>query len=96
MSKHLDSRGRLSQITGEVAKDSAEMLDGLGFRSLSDFLAAASWAYRRGLFQGTFYPSGLPVTSNISEANLKPALAPKIENTPIFTEDGFDFDDEDD
>lgn len=94
MSKHLDSRGRLSQITGEVAHDSAEMLDGLGFRSLSDFLAAASWAYRRGLFQGTFYPIANRSISNITETSPEPKPSPEVEYTPMFTENGF-IDDED-
>ena len=109
-SKHLDSRGRLPQITGEVARDSAEMLDGLGFRSLSDFLTAASWAYRRGLFQGTFYPiavasevsekSHLLATqsNNVQQASTEAGLSPrpKDEYSPMLIEDGFIDDDDDD
>ncbi len=101
MSKHLDSRGRLPQITGQVAKNTAEMLDGLDFCSLSDFLTAASWAYRRGLFQGTFYPISIPsnpvvaAATSQSQPENKPDPKPEIEYTPMFTEDGFDFDDDD-
>lgn len=95
-SKHLDSRGRLPQITGEVARDSAEMLDGLGFRSLSDFLTAASWAYRRGLFQGTFYPMAMQSNPTVVTTEPQPEPKPEIEYTPMVIEDGFDFEDDDD